>query len=152
TAAAATVCLLLGLTWGGQTYPWDSPQVISVLMAAGLLFITFFFAERRAVEPILPLDLFRSQVFATGALLSLTVGMALFAVVIYLPLFIQGVLGQSATSSGAAITPLTLTIAAGAAVVGQVIYRLGRYQFLSILGAIVLTIGIFLLTRMTTTT
>src|SRR5262249_11510699 len=112
TAAAATVCLLLGLTWGGQTYPLDSPQVISVLMAAALLFTPFFFAERPAFDPILPLDLFRSQVFATGALLSLTVGMALFAVVIYLPLFIQGVLGQSATSSGAAITPLTLTIAA----------------------------------------
>src|SRR5262249_1712605 len=87
-----------------------------------------------------------------GAVLSLTVGMVLFAVVIYLPLFIQGVLGQSATSSGAAITPLTLTMAAGSVIVGQIIYRLGRYQFLSILGALVVTIGIFLVTHMTTTT
>jgi EmrB/QacA subfamily drug resistance transporter len=153
TAAGATVCLLLGLTWGGVTYPWDSAQVIGILAAAAALYITFIVNERFfAVEPILPLDLFKNQVFAAGALLSLTVGMALFAVVIYLPLFIQGVLGQSATNSGAVVTPLTLTLAFGAAVVGQVIARVGRYQFIAIIGAAVLTLGVVLLTRMDSST
>ncbi|HEX8032440.1 MAG TPA: MFS transporter, partial [Ktedonobacterales bacterium] len=82
TAAGATVCLLLGLTWGGQMYPWDSVQVISTLTAAGVLFIVFFIVERFvAIEPILPLDLFRNQVFAAGSALALMVGMTLFAVV-----------------------------------------------------------------------
>lgn len=149
SAAAATVCLLLGLTWGGVTYPWTSKHVIGILVAAIVLFVVFFVIERRyAVEPILPLDLFKNRVFAAGALLSLTVGMALFAVVIYLPLFIQAVLGQTATNSGAVITPLTLTLAIGAAVVGQVIYKLGRYQIISILGGFVLAIGVFLLIQM----
>lgn len=152
TASSATVCLLLGLTWGGQTYPWSSPQVIGTLVAAGVLFTVFVVMERFAREPILPLDLFRNQIFSTGALLSLLVGMALFAVVIYLPLFIQGVLGQSATNSGEVITPLTLTMAIGAALVGQLIYKIGRYQFLSILGAIVLTVGAFLLAGMSAST
>lgn len=149
TAAGGTICLLLGLTWGGVTYPWGSGQVIGILAAAAVLFAGFFVNELVfAVEPILPLDLFKNQVFAAGSLLSLTVGMALFAVVIYLPLFIQGVLGQSATNSGAVITPLTLTMAVGAAIVGQIVYKLGRYQALSILGALILTFGVYLLTQM----
>ena len=149
SAAAATVCLLLGLTWGGVTYAWTSKHVIGILAAAAVFFVAFFVIERRfAVEPILPLDLFKNRVFAAGALLSLTVGMALFAVVIYLPLFIQAVLGQTATNSGAVITPLTLTLAIGAAVVGQVIYKLGRYQIISIIGGFVLAIGVFLLIQM----
>jgi EmrB/QacA subfamily drug resistance transporter len=152
TAAGATVCLLLGLTWGGVTYPWNSAQVISMLSAAGALYAAFFVAERLAVEPILPLDLFRNQVFAAGALLSLAVGAALFTMAIYLPLFIQAVLGQTATSSGAAITPLMLTMAISGALIGQLIARIGRYQALSILGAIIMTFGIFLLWRMDVST
>jgi EmrB/QacA subfamily drug resistance transporter len=152
TAAGATVCLLLGLTWGGVTYPWNSAPVIGILASAGALFLAFFIVERFAVEPILPLDLFRNQVFAAGALLALAVGMALFAMAIYLPLFIQGVLGQSATNSGAAITPLTVTMAVGAAIGGLIIARIGRYQWLAVLGAIVLAIGAFLLTRMDVST
>ncbi|MEO7002097.1 MAG: MDR family MFS transporter [Ktedonobacterales bacterium] len=152
SAAAATTCLLLGLTWGGSTYPWNSWQVIAVLVAAGVLFIAFFFIEIRAVEPVLPLDLFRNQVFTSSALLALGVGMGLFAVVIYLPLFLQGVLRVSATNSGVVVTPLTLALASGATAGGFIIARIGRYQWLAILGAIVLTGGIFLLSRMDAST
>ncbi|MBF6591531.1 MAG: MFS transporter, partial [Ktedonobacterales bacterium] len=153
TAAGATAALLLGLTWGGATYAWNSPRVIGVLTAAGVLFGTFFIIERFfAHEPILPLDLFKSRIFAVGSLLSLAVGMALFAVIIYLPLFIQAVLGQSATSAGAVITPLTLTLALGATLVGQLIARIGRYQFLSVIGASILAFGVYLLARMDATT
>ncbi|MGZ3583674.1 MAG: MFS transporter, partial [Ktedonobacterales bacterium] len=152
TAAGATVCLLLGLTWGGQMYPWDSVQVIATLSAAVVLFIAFFFVERFATEPILPLDLFRNQVFAAGSALALMVGMTLFAVVIYLPLFIQAVLKQTATSSGAVITPMTLAMGAGAVVIGFVIARIGRYQFIAIIGALVMTGGIYLFSQMNTST
>ncbi len=152
TAAAATICLLLGLTWGGSTYPWASTQVIGMLSAAGVLYIVFVINERFAIEPILPLDLFRNQIFTAGALLSLTVGFALFGAIIYLPLFIQAVLGQTATSSGAATTPLMVTLAIGAVLVGFLIARVGRYQIFSIIGAVILTIGMFLLSRMGTMT
>jgi EmrB/QacA subfamily drug resistance transporter len=153
TAAAATVCLVLGLNWGGKRepygYAWNSPQVIGVLAAAAILLVAFIVIERYyAAEPILPLDLFRNRIFTVGSLLALMVGMALFALVLYLPLYIQGVLGYSATSSGVVITPLTLALAIGAAVVGQIIARVGRYQWVSILGACVLIFGVFLLTRM----
>ncbi|MBE3559981.1 MAG: DHA2 family efflux MFS transporter permease subunit [Ktedonobacteraceae bacterium] len=152
-AAAATICLLLGLTWGSnQIYSWNSPQVIGILAAAVVLYILFVFAERRAVEPILPLDLFRNRVFTADMALSLFQSMALLGLVIYLPLFLQGVLGVSATSAGAAITPLSLTMVIGSMLAGFVIAQIKRYQIVAIVGALTMTAGVFLLTRMTAAT
>src|SRR5437763_9381753 len=76
--AAATICLMLGLTWGGeQVSAWASPQVISMLVAATLLLVLFLFTERKAQEPILPLNLFRNAIFSIGASLTLLQGMVL---------------------------------------------------------------------------
>ena len=152
-AATATVCLLLGLTWGGnQIYAWDSPQVIGILVAAGVLYALFVVAERFAVEPILPLGLFRNQVFAAASVLSLLQLMVLVGLVIYLPLFLQGVLGASATNAGLVITPLTLSSVGGAVLAGFVVTAFKRYQVVSVVGALVMTAGVFLLTRLTPVT
>ncbi len=152
-ASSATICLLLGLTWGGnQTYDWTSPQVIIVLVAAAILYVAFFIAERFAKEPILPLDLFRNQVFAADALLALSTGMVLLSLVIYLPLFLQGVLGESATNSGEVITPLTISLVVGSAISGIIIGKFQRYQLITILGSLVLTVGVFFMTLWTSST
>jgi EmrB/QacA subfamily drug resistance transporter len=152
-ASTATICLLLGLTWGSdQTYDWNSPQVIGTLVAAAVLYTIFFIAERFAVEPILPLDLFRNRVFAADSLLTLTSGMVLLSLVIYLPLFLQGVLRESATNSGEVITPLTISLVIGSTFAGIMIARLARYQIVTIIGAALLTIGTFLLSRMSAST
>lgn len=68
--AMATICLILGLTWGGdQSAAWTSPQVLGILIAGVVLFALFLFVESKAQEPILPLDLFRNQIFSVGAVL-----------------------------------------------------------------------------------
>jgi EmrB/QacA subfamily drug resistance transporter len=151
-ASGATISLLLGLTWGGQTYPWGSVQVIGVLAGAALLFALFIVVERFAAEPVLPLGLFRNQVFASAALLSLGVGAVILSLAYYLPLFLQGVLGESATNSGELITPMTVSIVVGSVVCGLLIARSGRYQWLAIAGALIMGTGIFLLSRMTAST
>ena len=152
TAAAATVCLLLALTWGGAIYSWGSAQVVGLLSAAGVLYLAFFITERYVREPLLPLDLLRNQVFAASGLLALAGGMVIYAMIFYLPLFIQGVLGQSATTSGAGLTPLFIPIAISAIIGGQVIAKVGRYQFLAVIGALILLVGLFLLVRIDATT
>lgn len=152
TIVAATICLLLGLTWGGQTYPWSSPQVIGLLVAATLLFLLFFYIETHVQEPILPLDLFKSQVFSAGAFLSLLLGMVLFSIIVYLPLFVQAVQGQSPTSSGAIMTPLTFTIAILSIITGVVVSKLGRYQLMAVIGAVVLGASLFLMTQLNAAT
>jgi len=152
TIVAGTICLLLGLTLGDQTYAWNSPQVIVLFVATVVLFLLFFFIETHVQDPILPLDLFKNQVFSAGALLSLLLGMVLFAIIVYLPLFVQVVQGQSPTSSGAIITPLTITIAVLSIITGGIVSKLGRYQIVSVVGSIILAGGVFLMTQMNTLT
>lgn len=152
-ASAATICLLLGLSWGSDmTYAWSSPQIVGMLVAAGVLYILFFIAERFAVEPLLPLDLFRSQVFAADTGVALFMGMILLSMVIALPLYLQGVLGESATNSGEVITPLTISLVIGSAFSGFLIAKIGRYQGVTIFGIVLLTIGTFLMSRMDAST
>ena len=151
-AAAATICLLLALTWGGSTYPWGSALVVGLLSGALVLYLAFFIIERRVSEPLLPLDLFRNQVFTASSLLALAGGMIVYAMIFYLPLFTQGVLGQTATNSGASLAPLFLPVAVSAVIGGQVIAKVGRYHFLAVIGALILLVGLFLLVRMNTTT
>jgi len=149
-AAAATIGLLLGLTWGSnQTYAWDSPQVIGALGGAGVVFALFILVERFAAEPILPLGLFRNRVFTASAVLSLFQLMVLVGLVVYLPLYLQGVLGVSATNAGEAITPLTLSSVVGAVIAGFLVTATKRYQAVTIAGGLVMTAGVFLLTRVT---
>ena len=152
-SAAATVFLLLGLTWGSSaTFEWSSPQVIGILVAATLLFGAFLLVERVVVEPILPLDLFRNRVFAVASLLSLLPLMVMVGLIVYLPLFLQGVLGVSATSAGAVITPMTVSSVLGAMLAGFAITLLKRYRLITILSALVMTAGVFLLSRITPST
>ncbi|HEX8998225.1 MAG TPA: MDR family MFS transporter [Ktedonobacterales bacterium] len=147
-ASGATILLLLGLTWGGVTYPWNSWQVISALAGAGVLLIAFILVERFAAEPVLPLGLFKNQVFASASVLALLTGAVLLALVYNLPLFLQGALGESATNSGEVITPLTVSLVIGATLSGFLVARTGRYQWIAIIGAVLLCVGVFLLARM----
>ncbi len=151
--AAATICLLLGLTWGSdQSIGWHTPLVIAMLVAAGILYIWFLIAEQFAIEPILPLSLFRNRVFAANSILSLLLGMILMGLAIYLPFFFQGVLGLSATNTGLEMMALLVSIIVGAVLFGGVVAWSKRYQVAMILGTSIMTIGTFLLTRMTPAT
>jgi EmrB/QacA subfamily drug resistance transporter len=151
--AAATICLMLALTWGGeQMGAWTSPQVLSTLAAAILLFVLFVLAERRAYEPILPLDLFRNPIFRIGALLALLQSMVLLGLTLYLPLFFQGVQAVSPTVAGLIMTPFSMSMVFGAMLSGQVIGRLNRYRIVAIVAALLMCAGAFLIALMTPTT
>ena len=146
--SSATIVLLLGLTWGSNAiYAWNSAQVMGTLTVSAVLFGLFFIQERFALEPVLPLDLFRNQVFSMALLLSFLQLIVLIGLILYLPLFLQGVLGISPTNSGAALTPFTLSTVIGGAIASVLVARSLRYQAVTIGSAVILTLGIFLLTR-----
>jgi EmrB/QacA subfamily drug resistance transporter len=152
-SAVATICLMLGLTWGSsQTFAWSSPQVLGLLAVGVLLFALFLLIERNASEPILPLDLFRNQAFSVAALLTMLQMMVLLGLSLYLPLFLQGVLAVSPTLAGMMMTPLSLSMVLGAMLAGPIIGALKRYQLILILGALFMAAGSFLLTLMTLAT
>lgn len=153
SSAVATICLLLGLTWGSnEVYAWNSVQVIGVLMTAVLFILLFLLVEQRAVEPLLPLNLFRNQIFAADALLSLLVYMILLGLAIYLPFFLQEVLKVSATNAGLAMTPFLMSVTIGATLAGWLIARRKRYQAIIIVGTVIMTLGVFFLTRIISST
>jgi EmrB/QacA subfamily drug resistance transporter len=146
--ALGTTALLLGLVWGGNEYPWRSPQVIGALAAAVLLLALFAMIERRVREPILPFDLLRNQTVASSVACMFLVGAAMFGTISFVPLFVQGVIGTSATSSGVVLTPLLLGAVTTSFLSGQVVSRTGRYRPNTLIGPIVLGIGELMLWRL----
>jgi EmrB/QacA subfamily drug resistance transporter len=151
--AAATICLMLGLTWGSaQVFAWSSFQVLGMVGGGILLFAVFLLVERQASEPILPLSLFRNQVFSLAVLLSMLQMMVLLGLALYLPLFLQGVLAVSPTGAGLVMTPFSLSMVLGAMLAGPIIGALKRYQLVILLGALLMGAGSFLLILMTPTT
>jgi EmrB/QacA subfamily drug resistance transporter len=146
--AAGTVALLLGLVWGGREYPWTSLQVVGALAASAALLAAFAAVERRAAEPILPFDLLRRKTVAASVISISLSGMAMFGTITFVPLFVQGVIGTSATSSGVVLTPLILGAVTTSVLSGQWISRSGRYRPNALAGPVVLTAGLVLLWRM----
>jgi EmrB/QacA subfamily drug resistance transporter len=146
--ALGTTSLLLGLVWGGQEYPWASAQVLGALAAAGILLVLFGTVERRVREPILPFDLLRSPTVASSVACMALVGAAMFGTISFVPLFVQGVIGTSATSSGVVLTPLMLGAVVTSAISGQIVSRTGRYRPNTLFGPVVLGAGMLLLWRM----
>src|SRR5919199_2198749 len=146
--AAGATRLLLGLVWGGNEYPWSSPEVIGALVAAAALLGLFGRVERRVAEPILPFDLLRNQTVASSVACMALVGAAMFGTISFVPLFVQGVIGTSATSSGVVLTPLILGAVTTSILSGQLVSRTGRYRPNTIFGPIVLGGGELLLWRM----
>jgi EmrB/QacA subfamily drug resistance transporter len=145
----ASVCLLLAAVWGGENYPWGSSEIIGLLLAGVLLAGVFLLVETRAKEPMLPLRLFDNSVFSVSVTASVLIGAVLFGALIYIPLFVQGVAGGSATNSGVVLIPLSLGWVATSIISGLVISRTGRYRLFPIAGSAVVAAGFWLLTRMT---
>jgi EmrB/QacA subfamily drug resistance transporter len=146
--AAGTTGLLLGLVWGGRDYPWLSAHVLGALACAAVLLAAFAFVERRVPEPILPFELLRRRNVAASVACVGLVAMAMFGTISYVPLFVQGVIGTSATSSGVVLTPMMLGAVSMSIVSGQWVSRTGRYKANALLGPVVLGTGMFLLSRM----
>src|SRR3954462_4696780 len=119
---------LLACAWGGTTYAWNSAEVIGAAVVAVAPLAGFYFAERRAKEPLLPLNLFRMRTFAVSTSASQLSGAVLFGVTIYVPVYTQGVLHSSATSSGVILIPLSLGWVVASIVSGQLVARTGRYR------------------------
>lgn len=151
--AAATICLLLGLTWGGvDTSAWTSPQVIGMLASGMLLLVLFLFVECKASEPILPLDLFRNAIFSVGASLSLLQLMVIMGLTLYLPLYFQGVLAVSPTNAGLVMTPFSVSMVVGAMLSSQVLGRFRHYRLVAVVSALIMCVGAFFITFMTPAT
>jgi EmrB/QacA subfamily drug resistance transporter len=149
-AAAVTTVVLL-TTWAGTTYRWDSGVIVGLLAGTVALLAGWVLVERRAAEPVLPLNLFRDRVFTVAIALSFGVGLAMFTAITYLPTFLQIAAGASATHSGLLLLPLLGAMIAAGMVTGQLMTYTGRYKVFPIVGMATATAGLYLLSTITAT-
>ena len=138
--SASVVALLLGLVDFGTTASW-------LLIAASIvLLILLLWVEGRAADPILPISLFRERLFATSISHGVLAGWAMFGSLSFIPLFVQSVLGTSATEAGITIAPMLLGWVLASILGTRMLLKIG-YRRLAITGTALLTIGAFLMSR-----
>lgn len=146
--ATLSTCLVLLTSWGGTQYAWGSRTIVGLGAGAVLASLLFVAVEHRAAEPLMPLRLFRDSVFNLSGLIGLVIGVALFGAASYLPTFLQMVDGASATESGLLMLPMMAGVVVASVVCGQLISRTGRYRLYPLLGSLLATLGMWLLSRL----
>lgn len=147
TLIACLVPLLLALTWVTD-YGWGSTRVEALIGFSIVMLAVFLLAETKASEPVIPLALFRNPIIAICSIASFVLGMGMFGIIIYLPLFMQGVMGVSATQSGSLLTPLMMAAVVGSVAAGQFTSRTGKYKVLALSGSFLIALGMILFARM----
>ena len=146
------VLLLVGLSLGGVQYEWTSLYVVGPIVTGLISLIILVIVETKTYNPILPLNLFKERMVTIGLILSLLTGFAMFGAIIFVPLYFQGVLAFSATSSGTFLTPMMLGIVFGAAISGQILSRTGgHFRIQGLVGVALMTAGVFLFSTLDST-
>jgi EmrB/QacA subfamily drug resistance transporter len=151
TLIASIVSLMFALEFGGNKYKWDSNIIIGLFSSFAIFFVAFLFIETKAKDPIISFNMFKKRLFATSNLVGLFYGGTFIVATIYIPLFIQGVLGGTATNSGLVLLPMMLGTTITAPLGGQLSSKTS-YRNIMIGSILILALGIYLLTTLTSDT
>src|SRR5438105_14942828 len=140
TLTFGIVALLFALLQGGVTWAWTSLPSLGLFALAIVLIVLFLFQEARAPEPILPLTLFTNRIIAISSIGGVILGVVMFGITSYVPLFVQGVRGGTATSAGVTLGPLLIAWPIASTLSGKIILRYG-YRFTAVMGALFAAAG-----------
>jgi predicted MFS family arabinose efflux permease len=132
--------LLYALLNGGTKYAWTSGTILGLFAAAVVLLAVFIYIEARVPEPMLPLRLFQMRVISASNIIGFLSSAVLIGVTAYLPLWIQGILGYSATNSGLTLLPMSIGWPIGSTVAGRIMYRIGP-KVTALIGSVLITAG-----------
>ena len=146
----ALVPLVLALQLDKTLYPWGGVTTLSLFAATAVFTLLFIVRSLRSDNPVLDLRLFENRVFTTANAALFFLGAAFLITVVFLPLFMVNVVGVSATQAGVSLIPLSLGTVFGAILSGQIVSRLGHYRPLMLLGIVILLVGLWLLSTMST--
>lgn len=145
----AVICLMFAVELGGKQYAWDSPQIISMFAGFVILAVLLVFVEKRAVEPIISFHMFRNRLFTTSNLVAMLGGAAFMTASMFIPIYVQGVLGGTASNAGLVLLPMMVGSVVTATVGG---YFMSKFPYRSILipTLLILIVGLALLTALNT--
>jgi len=149
---SSVTALLIGISVFGPESGWLSSKTLATLGLAFILAVVFLLQERRATEPILPLDLFKNHTFSLTSALGFIIGAGMFGAIVMLPLYLQVVQGDSATVAGLKLIPFMLGIVSMSIVSGKMISKHGHYKRFPVMGLAIMTVGIALLSTLNETT
>jgi EmrB/QacA subfamily drug resistance transporter len=144
TLVGSIVCLMFGLELGGQQYAWGSSVIVGLFAAAAVLMALFLYVETKATEPIISYAMFRQRLFAASTLTSLFYGAGFITFSMFIPIYVQGVTGGSATNSGYILLPMTLSSVV-ASQVGGIFTAKTSYRKIMLFSVLVFALGTFLL-------
>ena len=133
TLSGSVVALLFALLQGGTSWAWNSLTSVALFTLAALLLALFIYQESHTAEPILPLALFKNRIIAISSIGGVILGVIMFGITSYIPLFMQGVRGGTATSAGVTLGPLLIAWPISSTLSGKVILRFG-YRFTAVMG------------------
>jgi EmrB/QacA subfamily drug resistance transporter len=142
-----STAIILLATWGGTQYQWGSWEIIALIVVAVGAFFWFLATERRAVEPMLPLHVFKIRNFSVTMVLTTFVGLALFGAMTFLPFYQQTIQGASPTVSGLLMTPMMVGSMVTSVLAGALTTKTGKYRMFPIIGGILMAVGMYLLSR-----
>jgi EmrB/QacA subfamily drug resistance transporter len=135
-----------------RDHDWTSPEVLGLLGFAIAVLVAFFFVERSEEHPMVPFELFKNRTFAVSVAVGFVVAVGMFGTIVYVPLIYQGVLGISATNSGALITPMMFGLVGSSILTGQLMTRIRYYRFIGTAGVALVIVGLWLLSGLTINT
>lgn len=145
---AAVTSILLYTAWAGPEHGWSDRLSLSLLGGGLVLAVVFILVERRAAEPILPMDLFNNSVFSITNALGMVFGIAMFGAIIFVPLYLQIVMGMSPTRSGLGMVPMVAGLFSASIPAGHYVTRTGRYRMFPIASTIIVTGALLLLSTL----
>ncbi|WP_209122154.1 MDR family MFS transporter [Alkalihalobacillus sp. BA299] len=138
------ISLLLAFSWAGGTYAWSSLEIIGLFTVSFLCLLLFIYIERKVQSPVVPLHLFKNKIVLVSNGASFLAGVGMFGVIMYVPFYVQGVLGRTATTSGLVEMVMTISMVSISALAGQLITKTGKYKKLALFGFIIMIIGFML--------
>ena len=144
--------LLLAIAYSVPAYGWGDILTLAYFAVGILLTLAFLQIERKAIEPILPLDLFKNDIFSVTSGIGFIIGAGMFGALVMLPLYLQVVQGNSATESGLKLVPFMLGILTMSILTGKRISKTGKYKKFPLIGSLVMTLGLLLMTTLSIST
>lgn len=148
TLVAGIICLMFALELGGNEYPWDSAAILGLFAGFAVFLIAFILIEKAAAEPVISFAMFRQRLFATSSILGLFYGSAFIVATVYIPIYVQGVYGGSATNSGLILMPMMIGTVVGSQSGGLLTTRTS-FRNIMLLSAVSFLAGIYLLSTLT---
>ncbi len=143
--AGSTIALTLACIWGGDRYAWGSPTIVALIAGGVALALALVARERRAPDPIVPLNLLRMRPVAVSSVALFLTTAALFSITVFVPLYLQTTTHATPTQAGLLLVPMMIGITVSTNLAGLAMSKTGRYKRYPIIGLALMTVALVLL-------